>query len=191
MASGRTGPVPHPQAARLLSPIISAMSSSSSNPLAENDSENTQPQMTPTLEVRFDEECVLIPDQVSRSRLPLTRFISKSYSLPLWKRRSGTGSDDTASDSQHSPSFNKPVTEEPEHFPFTIAIPRCALTFSFWRNHNNSLIGYQRGLPLQLAPVHSMNVDYLPLVLFIETPHLHPAHVFVAHHCLQSFVMIS
>ncbi|KAI0638920.1 hypothetical protein C8Q77DRAFT_1078386 [Trametes polyzona] len=35
--------------------------------------------------VRFDEDCVLIPDPVPTSRLP--RLVTKSYSLPLWKRK--------------------------------------------------------------------------------------------------------
>lgn len=35
--------------------------------------------------VRFDEQCVLIPDPVTPSRMP--RFLRKSYTLPLWKRK--------------------------------------------------------------------------------------------------------
>ncbi|KAI0719070.1 hypothetical protein C8T65DRAFT_636694 [Cerioporus squamosus] len=38
-----------------------------------------------TPKVRFEQECVLIPDPVPMSRLP--RLVTKSYSLPLWKRR--------------------------------------------------------------------------------------------------------
>jgi hypothetical protein len=42
--------------------------------------------------VRFDDECVLIPDAVPTSRRP--RIVTKSYSLPLWKRRvTGPASD--------------------------------------------------------------------------------------------------
>lgn len=38
--------------------------------------------------VRFDNECVLIPD---RSKRP--RMLSKSYSLPLWKKKQSHTSD--------------------------------------------------------------------------------------------------
>ncbi|KAG2118217.1 uncharacterized protein F5147DRAFT_260836 [Suillus discolor] len=37
------------------------------------------------LSVRFDDQCVLIPKHPHRHRLP--RIVTKSYSLPLWKRR--------------------------------------------------------------------------------------------------------
>ncbi|KAG2131702.1 uncharacterized protein EDB93DRAFT_931652 [Suillus bovinus] len=37
------------------------------------------------LSVRFDDQCVLIPKHSHRHRLP--RMVTKSYSLPLWKRR--------------------------------------------------------------------------------------------------------
>ncbi|TFK38735.1 hypothetical protein BDQ12DRAFT_665976 [Crucibulum laeve] len=40
--------------------------------------------------VRFDSECVLIPDH-SRSKRP--RVLTKSYSLPLWKRKAQQTSD--------------------------------------------------------------------------------------------------
>ena len=35
--------------------------------------------------VRFEEQCVLIPDPAPSSRLP--RLVTKSYSLPLWRRK--------------------------------------------------------------------------------------------------------
>ncbi|KAG1879860.1 hypothetical protein F4604DRAFT_1752096 [Suillus subluteus] len=38
------------------------------------------------LSVRFNDQCVLIPKHPPRHRLP--RMVTKSYSLPLWKRRS-------------------------------------------------------------------------------------------------------
>lgn len=38
------------------------------------------------LSVRFNDQCVLIPKHPHRHRLP--RMVTKSYSLPLWKRRS-------------------------------------------------------------------------------------------------------
>ncbi|KAI0757462.1 hypothetical protein C8Q80DRAFT_102176 [Daedaleopsis nitida] len=39
----------------------------------------------PTPKVRFEQECVLIPDVIPISKLP--RLVTKSYSLPLWKRK--------------------------------------------------------------------------------------------------------
>lgn len=35
--------------------------------------------------VRFDTECVLIPEAISPSRMP--RLLKKSYSLPLWRKK--------------------------------------------------------------------------------------------------------
>ena len=47
--------------------------------------------------VRFDNECVLIPKtSPSRSKLPVV--LTKSYSLPLWKRRSHQYSDSDVED---------------------------------------------------------------------------------------------
>ncbi|KAG0693791.1 hypothetical protein DFH29DRAFT_963010 [Suillus ampliporus] len=40
------------------------------------------------LSVRFDDQCVLIPKHSHRHRLP--RMVTKSYSLPLWKRRASS-----------------------------------------------------------------------------------------------------
>ncbi|KAL7285870.1 hypothetical protein ACG7TL_000981 [Trametes sanguinea] len=51
-----------------------------------NSSSVTDSDDTPvTPKVRFDQDCVLIPDPVPSSRLP--RLVTKSYSLPLWKRK--------------------------------------------------------------------------------------------------------
>ena len=57
--------------------------------------------------VRFESKCIVIPDLGHRSRLP--RVVTKSYALPLWKRRtSSTGPpasaplEDTAFEENHS-----------------------------------------------------------------------------------------
>ncbi|KAI9059549.1 hypothetical protein FKP32DRAFT_1679629 [Trametes sanguinea] len=51
-----------------------------------NSSSVTDSDDTPiTPKVRFDQDCVLIPDPAPSSRLP--RLVTKSYSLPLWKRK--------------------------------------------------------------------------------------------------------
>jgi hypothetical protein len=39
--------------------------------------------------VRFDNECVLIPESALGSKRP--KLVTKSYSLPLWKKRSPQG----------------------------------------------------------------------------------------------------
>ncbi|TCD65082.1 hypothetical protein EIP91_003284, partial [Steccherinum ochraceum] len=42
--------------------------------------------LSPTIcRVRFDSECVLIPEPSSPSRMP--RLLKKSYSLPLWRKK--------------------------------------------------------------------------------------------------------
>ncbi|OJA12842.1 hypothetical protein AZE42_02425 [Rhizopogon vesiculosus] len=41
-----------------------------------------------SLSVRFDDQCILIPELPNRHRLP--KMVAKSYSLPLWKRRSSS-----------------------------------------------------------------------------------------------------
>ena len=40
---------------------------------------------TPTRIVHFDNECVIIPEPERRRNRP--KLVTKSYSLPLWKRR--------------------------------------------------------------------------------------------------------
>ncbi|KAI8983316.1 hypothetical protein BD414DRAFT_490555 [Trametes punicea] len=68
-----------------------------------------------TPKVRFDHECVLIPDPVPTSRLP--RLVTKSYSLPLWKRK------------QREP----PVTSDSEdelnddHVVFKVSVPSLSI----------------------------------------------------------------
>ena len=75
------------------------------------------------LAVRFDDECVLIPDPPPQSRMP--RLVKRSYSLPIWKKRS------SSKGALDSPDLNQPsspegVVAEPEdnHIHFTVAIPR-------------------------------------------------------------------
>ncbi|KIJ14773.1 hypothetical protein PAXINDRAFT_12340 [Paxillus involutus ATCC 200175] len=54
--------------------------------------------LTPTIDplderascVRFNTQCVVIPERAHRSRMP--RVVTKSYSLPLWKRRASSSS---------------------------------------------------------------------------------------------------
>ena len=61
--------------------------------------------------VRFDHDCVVIPDPTPTSRLP--RLVTKSYSLPLWKRK-------------RDPSqVSEPENEAAEdHVVFKVSVPR-------------------------------------------------------------------
>ncbi|RDX43927.1 hypothetical protein OH76DRAFT_1360524 [Lentinus brumalis] len=61
-----------------LSPSFVSLSTATTS-----DSDSLDAPATP--KVRFEQECVLIPDPVPISRLP--RLVTKSYSLPLWKRK--------------------------------------------------------------------------------------------------------
>ncbi|KAH9927423.1 uncharacterized protein BXZ73DRAFT_90706 [Epithele typhae] len=58
--------------------------------------------------VRFDQECVLIPDPSPVSRLP--RFVTKSYSLPLWKRK-------------RDPSVDSEDDLPEDHVTFKVSVP--------------------------------------------------------------------
>lgn len=75
------------------------------------------------LAVRFDDECVLIPDPPPQSRMP--RLIKRSYSLPIWRRRSSSKSALDTPDLIHpSPSEGTVAGSEDNHIHFTVAVPR-------------------------------------------------------------------
>jgi hypothetical protein len=67
--------------------------------------------------VRFDDECILIPEQ-NRKR---SRVVTKSYALPLWKRRSQL-SDTDSTDGAPSPVI--PSTLEDAHIVIKVPLPR-------------------------------------------------------------------
>lgn len=49
--------------------------------------------------VRFDNECVLIPESPSlKHKRPM--ILTKSYSLPLWKKRASNGPPSAVSDTE-------------------------------------------------------------------------------------------
>ncbi|KAJ7596579.1 hypothetical protein C8J56DRAFT_709895, partial [Mycena floridula] len=57
--------------------------------------------------VRFDQECILIPQSLPNKR---SIMVTKSYSLPMWKRRTASsGSDDGEPLEESSPTFKVPV----------------------------------------------------------------------------------
>ncbi|KAI0651392.1 hypothetical protein C8Q79DRAFT_897042 [Trametes meyenii] len=68
-----------------------------------------------TPKVRFDQECVLIPDPLPASRLP--RLVTKSYSLPLWRRKHREPS--VLSDSEDDP-FE-------DHVVFKVSVPSLSI----------------------------------------------------------------
>ncbi|KAI0358896.1 hypothetical protein OH77DRAFT_1420389 [Trametes cingulata] len=69
-------------------------------------------EMPATPKVRFDQDCVLIPDPLPTSRLP--RLVTKSYSLPLWKRKQREPS--VVSDSEDDPAAE-------DHVVFKVSVP--------------------------------------------------------------------
>jgi len=69
--------------------------------------------------VRFDNECVLIPKtSTARSKMPVV--LTKSYSLPLWKRKSNHFSDSDVEDATGSPTAQP---SSPEDNRITIKVP--------------------------------------------------------------------
>lgn len=95
--------------AALLPLSPSFVSLATANPFTEQ-SDNAPP----SPRVRFDHECVLIPDPLPMSRLP--RLVTKSYALPLWKRK-------------RSPSVVSEPEDDPldDHVVFKVSVPRSVL----------------------------------------------------------------
>lgn len=71
-----------------------------------------------SVRVHFHDACVLIPDPVVQSRMP--RLVKKSYSLPLWRKRSNSQSplDD--------PQLAASPPSEHSGVSFTVSVPRSA-----------------------------------------------------------------
>jgi len=63
--------------------------------------------------VRFDAQCVVIPELPPRSRR--TRLVTKTYSVPLWKRRGSLSGPQPAS----------PDPDEDDHVILKLPLPRC------------------------------------------------------------------
>ncbi|EMD41476.1 hypothetical protein CERSUDRAFT_90043 [Gelatoporia subvermispora B] len=66
--------------------------------------------------VRFEEQCVLIPDPAPSSRMP--RLVTKSYSLPLWRRKGQEALSPTDPDTDA-----KPESREDEHVVLRVSVP--------------------------------------------------------------------
>ena len=70
--------------------------------------------------VRFDNECVLIPKtSLSRSKMPVV--LTKSYSLPLWKKRTPHFSDSDVEDPAGSSA--QPQSSEDNRVTIKVPIP--------------------------------------------------------------------
>lgn len=92
-------------------PEITVRASSIMIPGASSDAEGS------SRVVRFDNECVLIPD---RSKRP--KMLSKSYSLPLWKKKQSHASD---SDTEVvSPSLGATASSDDARVVLKVPIPR-------------------------------------------------------------------
>ena len=68
--------------------------------------------------VQFDDTCVVIPDPVAQSRMP--RLIKKSYSLPLWRKRSPSN---PPPDAEGQPQLAS-SPEEKSPMSITVSVPR-------------------------------------------------------------------
>ena len=109
------------------------------------------PEQASSRVVRFDNECVLIPkSSLSRSKLPVV--LTKSYLLPLWKRRNHQFSDSDLED----PAGSSAQLQSSEDKRVTIKVPiPTFVNFSIlFRFYSNCLFpGLKEGLPVpQLRP---------------------------------------
>jgi len=68
--------------------------------------------------VRFEADCVLIPDPSPVSRMP--RLVTKSYAVPLWRKRNQSQEPFSLSDSETE-------TRDDGHVVLKVSVPRCAL----------------------------------------------------------------
>ena len=67
-----------------------------------------------TQRVRFDADCVLIPDPSPVSRLP--RLVTKSYAVPLWRKRNAS--------QENSLSESEADARDDEHVVLKVSVPR-------------------------------------------------------------------
>ncbi|KZT68853.1 hypothetical protein DAEQUDRAFT_766046 [Daedalea quercina L-15889] len=68
--------------------------------------------------VRFEADCVLIPDPSPVSRLP--RLVTKSYAVPLWRKRNQGQEPSSVSDSEAE-------VRDDEHVVFKVSVPSIAI----------------------------------------------------------------
>ena len=71
--------------------------------------------------VRFDNECVLIPHATQRTKHPLV--LTKSYSLPLWKKKGNQLSDSDVEDAVAGTSNVRSPSPEESRARVVIKVP--------------------------------------------------------------------
>ncbi|KAF5355914.1 hypothetical protein D9756_004374 [Leucocoprinus leucothites] len=90
--------------------VVEPFSASESSTSSENDGRM----------VRFDNECVLIPEYTSRKG---PRVVTKSYSLPLWKRRGAAVSDSEGTDDPSSSTSAPLLSSSPDETHVVLRVP--------------------------------------------------------------------
>lgn len=73
--------------------------------------------------VHFDNECVIIPDPEPRKNRP--KIVTKSYSLPLWKRRTSPSPVVPAAPGVSELGEREAQTPMDEHVVVKLPLPRC------------------------------------------------------------------
>ncbi|KAH9836649.1 uncharacterized protein C8Q71DRAFT_52815 [Rhodofomes roseus] len=68
--------------------------------------------------VRFEADCILIPDPSPVSRMP--RLVTKSYAVPLWRKRNQSQEPSAISDSETD-------VRDDEHVVFKVSVPSIAI----------------------------------------------------------------
>lgn len=88
--------------------------------------------------VRFDNECVLIPDATQRTKLPLV--LTKSYSLPLWKKKGNQLSDSDVEDAAAGTSNVRSPSPEESRARVVIKVPIPLFVLDYAYVGSSSLI---------------------------------------------------
>ncbi|KAK0245054.1 hypothetical protein EDD85DRAFT_895367 [Armillaria nabsnona] len=84
--------------------------------------------------VRFDNECILIPECHGRSKRPIVSMVTRSYALPLWKRKSPSPSplDEKERDTE---MIEDSDSSSPEGIVFKVSVPSFKTRPSRGRSH--------------------------------------------------------
>ncbi|KAK0197804.1 hypothetical protein F5146DRAFT_972270 [Armillaria mellea] len=88
---------------------------------------------TPERAVRFDNECILIPECHGRSKRPIVSMVTKSYALPLWKRKSPSPS--PLDEKERDTEMLEDSDSSPEGIVFKVSVPSFKTRPSRGRSH--------------------------------------------------------
>ncbi|KAK0475218.1 hypothetical protein IW261DRAFT_1496330 [Armillaria novae-zelandiae] len=83
--------------------------------------------------VRFDNECILIPECHGRSKRPIVSMVTKSYALPLWKRKSPSPS--PLDEKERDTEMIEDSDSSPEGIVFKVSVPSFKTRPSRGRSH--------------------------------------------------------